>query len=207
MTISDSEQTINLAIMASGSGSNAEAVVKHFQRHPIVNVKLILSNKPTAFVLRRAAALDVPSMVFTRQDFYESDKVVSLLQNMKIDWVILAGFLWLVPDNLLKAYPNKIINIHPALLPKYGGKGMYGMNVHQAVVNAKEKQSGITIHLLNEKFDEGPTLFQAHVDVEENDTPETVAQKIHALEHEHFPRVIEETVLNNVKMQDSRHKT
>lgn len=206
MTNSGSDK-INLAIMASGSGSNAEAIVKHFQHHPRVTVKIILSNKPDAYVLVRAAQFDVPTKVFSRQDFYESDKVVELLRNMKIDWVILAGFLWLVPENLLKAYPNKIINVHPALLPKYGGKGMYGMKVHQAVVTAKEKQSGITIHLLNDKYDEGPTLFQTHVDINENDTPETVAEKIHKLEHEHFPRVIEETVLSRHKTQDARSKT
>jgi phosphoribosylglycinamide formyltransferase 1 len=196
MTSSGSDKQINLAIMASGSGSNAEAIVKHFQNHPTINVKLILSNKPDAYVLVRAAQYDIPTKVFSRQDFYESDKVVELLQNMKIDWIILAGFLWLVPNNLLQAYPNKIINIHPALLPKYGGKGMYGMKVHQAVVAAKEKQSGITIHLLNDKYDDGPTLFQAVTDIDENDSPETVAKKIHALEHQHFPRVIEETVLS-----------
>jgi phosphoribosylglycinamide formyltransferase 1 len=194
MTSSGSD-VINLAIMASGSGSNAEAIIRRFKNHPCIYVKLVLSNKPTAYVLQRAAQLDVPSMVFNREEFYQTDKVVNVLKDLRIDWVILAGFLWLVPDNLLKAFPNKIINIHPALLPKYGGKGMYGMNVHQAVVNAKEKQSGITIHLLNEKYDDGPALFQTTCDIDANDTPENVAEKIHKLEHEHFPRVIEETVL------------
>lgn len=195
MVNSDSERhVINLAIMASGSGTNAEAIINHFRNHPFINVKLILSNKPDAFVLQRAAKFNIPSTVFTRHDFCNSDKVVDLLKSNDINWVILAGFLWLVPDNLLKAFPDKIINIHPALLPKYGGKGMYGMNVHQAVVAAKEKQSGITIHLLNDRFDEGPVLFQAFVDLNENDKPETVAQKIHELEHKHFARVIEETV-------------
>jgi len=192
---SDSEQrTINLAILASGNGSNAETIVRHFEVHPFIKVKLILSNRPDAMVLHRASKLDVPSMVFTREDFYESDRVVKLLQNMQIDWVILAGFLWLVPDNLLKAYPNKIINLHPALLPKYGGKGMYGANVHKAVLAAKEKQSGITIHLLNDRFDEGPILFQATCEVSEKDTPETLAYRIHSLEYEHFPFVIERTI-------------
>jgi phosphoribosylglycinamide formyltransferase 1 len=194
MTSSGSD-AINLAIMASGSGSNAEAIIRRFKNHPHIKVKLVLSNKPTSFVLQRAAQLDVPSMVFNREEFYQTDKVVNVLKDLRIDWVILAGFLWLVPDNLLKSFPNKIINIHPALLPKYGGKGMYGMNVHQAVVNAKEKQTGITIHLLNDKYDEGPTLFQATCDIDPNDTPEHVAQKIHKLEHELFPRVIEQTVL------------
>lgn len=196
MTSSGSDQrVVNLAILASGSGSNAEAIVTHFRNHPFVKVKFILSNKPDAYVLQRAGKLDVPSAVFGREEFYNSDRVVELLQSMNINWIILAGFLWLVPDNLLKAYPNKIINIHPALLPKYGGKGMYGMKVHQAVIAAKEKQSGITIHLLNDKYDEGPTLFQAHVDIEETDTPETLAQKIHALEHKHFPTVIENAIM------------
>lgn len=196
MTSSGSDQrVVNLAILASGSGSNAEAIVNHFRNHPFIKIKLILSNKPDAFVLQRAGKLDIPSAVFNREEFYTSDRVVDLLQSMKIDWIVLAGFLWLVPENLLKAYPNKIINIHPALLPKYGGKGMYGMKVHQAVIAAKEKQSGITIHLLNAKYDEGPTLFQAHVDIEENDTAETLAQKIHTLEHKHFPTVIENIIV------------
>lgn len=188
------KRNINLAIMASGSGTNAEAIINHFKDHPTIDVKLVLSNKPDAYVLQRAGKLNIPSMVFSRDEFYNSDKVVELLKNMNIDWIILAGFLWLVPDNLLKSYHDRIINIHPALLPKYGGKGMYGMKVHQAVLAAKEKQSGITIHLLNDKYDDGPILFQAKVDVDENDTAESLAQKIHEVEHEYFPKVIEETL-------------
>ncbi len=185
----------NLAIFASGGGTNAENIANYLKGNKEVCVKLILSNKKDAFVLERAKDLGIPSHIFSRQDFYETDQVVNLLESHQIDWIILAGFLWLIPDNLIKAYPNKIINIHPALLPKFGGKGMYGTRVHQAVVDAGEIESGITIHLVNEKYDEGKILFQASCEVEKNETAESLAAKIHQLEHTHFPKVI----LNQVK--------
>lgn len=182
----------NIAIFASGSGSNAENIIKYFSNRDTAKVKLILSNKREAFVLKRATVLGVNSFFFERRDFYDSDKVLSLLLSEKIDFVVLAGFLWLVPDNILKTYSGRIVNIHPALLPAYGGKNMYGERVHRAVIDNREKESGITIHSVNSVYDEGEILFQARCKVEPDDTPETLSDRIHALEYEHFPRVIEE---------------
>lgn len=189
----DTNRPPRLAIFASGSGSNAQKIVEYFQQKPQkAEIRLILSNKAKAGVLDRAAALGVPSKVFDREDFYTNGSVLALLKSEQIDWVILAGFLWLVPTELLEAYPNRVVNLHPALLPKFGGKGMYGMNVHQAVINAKETETGITIHYANAAFDEGKVIFQAKCKVEVQDTPEIVAEKIHQLEHQHFPKVIAE---------------
>lgn len=188
---------MNLAIFASGNGSNAQRIAEYFSNHPSIKVSLIITNKKDAYVIERAKNLDIPYMYFNRADFYESNKILDTLHENNIDWIILAGFLWLVPTNLLQNYPNHIINIHPALLPKYGGKGMYGMNVHKAVIDAKEKASGITIHFVNEKYDEGKHIFQTHCTIDNNDTPESLAQKIHLLEYEHFPVIIEKTILNN----------
>lgn len=185
----------HLAIFASGSGTNAENIINYFQHSENVNVDLVLCNKPNAGVLSRAKKLGITHQVFNREEFYNSDKVVELLQEKNIDWIILAGFLWLVPKNLLKAFPDKIINIHPALLPKYGGKGMYGSKVHEAVVENKEVETGVTIHFVNEVYDDGKTIFQATCKVEDGDTPDMVANKVHALEYEHFPRVIEELIV------------
>lgn len=181
-----------IAIFASGSGSNAENIANYFDSSDEVEVSLILSNKEDAFVLQRAENLGIAHASFTREDFYNSDKIITLLADTQIDMVVLAGFLWLVPDNLLASYPNRIVNIHPSLLPKYGGKGMYGDRVHLAVVNNKETESGITIHLVNEHYDEGQVVFQAKCEVLPSDDADALAQKIHALEYEHFPRVIAE---------------
>jgi len=181
-----------IAIFASGSGSNAENIAHYFKSNPEVEISLILSNKKNAFVLERANKLNIPSQTFTRADFYETNAIVDLLENKKIDLVVLAGFLWLVPDSLIQAYPNAIVNIHPALLPNYGGKGMYGMHVHNTVIANNEKESGITIHIVNEKYDEGKTILQAKCKIEENDTAEDLANKIHELEYEHFPRAVED---------------
>ena len=185
---------IQIAILASGSGSNAENIVHYFKNHPNIKVSIILTNNENAKVLDRAERLGVPSAIFNRDEFSRSQYV---LENYlkEIDYVILAGFLWMVPENLIKAFPNKIINIHPALLPNYGGKGMYGMNVHNAVVANKEKKSGISIHYVNEHYDEGEIIFQAEVELSSEDTPEDVASKIHTLEYEHFPKVIEKEIL------------
>ena len=179
-----------IAIFASGSGSNAENIFDFFKSHKDVEISVILSNNSKAGVLERASRLGVSSLVFQRDAFYKSDEVVDHLLGLEIDLIVLAGFLWLVPPNLIKAFPNKIINIHPALLPKYGGKGMYGDYVHQAVCAAKEKESGITIHYVNEEYDEGNVIFQKTVPLEPGEDPRMIAEKIHELEYAFFPQVI-----------------
>ncbi|CAA9256228.1 MAG: Phosphoribosylglycinamide formyltransferase [uncultured Cytophagales bacterium] len=184
-----------IAIFASGSGSNAQRIAEYFAGHPHVRVGLILTNNPRAGVIDRARQLDIPVVVFTREQFYGPGGVVAQLQFFNIDFVVLAGFLWLVPESLIAAYPDRIVNIHPALLPAYGGKGMYGMKVHEAVVAAGEKASGITIHLIDNEYDRGRIVFQAQCPVTPADTPADVARKVQALEHEHFPPVIEKLVL------------
>lgn len=183
----------NIAIFASGSGTNAENIIQYFHQNnnPKHKVKLILSNKKQAKVHDRAKSLNVKSITFSRDDFYSSERVIDLLKEHEIDFIVLAGFLWLVPKKLVQSFQNKIVNIHPALLPKYGGKGMYGDFVHKAVIEAKEKESGITIHWVNENYDEGDIIFQAKCEVNENDTPESLAKKIHQLEYDYFPKVIE----------------
>jgi len=178
----------NLVIFASGSGSNAENLINYFQGHLHIQVTEVLSNNPKAYVHQRADNLGIPSRTFTKSEFTDT-AFLKILGNA--DYIILAGFLWLIPNYLVQAFPNKIINIHPALLPKYGGKGMYGEYVHKAVIKAKEKESGITIHLVNEAYDEGEHLFQAKCPVEETDTPASLAQKIHQLEYAHFPQAVE----------------
>ena len=185
-----------IVIFASGSGTNAENIIKYFQKSNVANVVRVLSNKKDAKVLDRSNSLNVSCMYFSRNDFYDSDKVLNLLVE-EADFIVLAGFLWRVPENIIKMFSKKIVNIHPALLPKYGGKGMYGMNVHNAVVENKEKETGITIHYVNKHYDEGAIIFQAKTEVDKLDTPEDVAQKIHALEYEHFPKIIEKTILEN----------
>lgn len=182
----------NIAIFASGSGTNAERICRYFKDSSEVAISLILSNNADAGVLERARKLDVAHAVFSREAFYKTDQILEQLVALKIDLIVLAGFLWLIPSNLLKAFPNRIINIHPALLPDYGGKGMYGRHVHEAVIAAGERQSGITIHFVNEAYDEGQIIFQAKVDIEAADTPDTLASKIHQLEHQHYPAVIEQ---------------
>lgn len=180
-----------IAIFASGSGSNAENIFNYFKENENVEISLILTNNANAFVIERAKNLDVKSYVFSKTDFLNSDSILTVLAENKIDLVVLAGFLLKIPENLIKSYPNKIVNIHPALLPKYGGKGMYGDNVHKAVVEAKEVESGITIHFVNENYDEGKIIFQAKCPVLDSDTYEDVAAKVHKLEYEHFPKVID----------------
>jgi phosphoribosylglycinamide formyltransferase-1 len=186
----------HIVILASGSGTNAENIIKYFKNNTLISVVQVLSNKKDAKVLERAKRLNINSIYFDRGDFYTSDKILTILKE-KADFIVLAGFLWKIPDNIIEAFPNKIINIHPALLPKYGGKGMYGMHVHNAVVKNKEQESGITIHYVNENYDEGAIIFQAKVAIETSDSPEDVAQKIHKLEYKHFPKVIEEVILKN----------
>ena len=180
-----------IAIFASGSGSNAQKILEHFKHHDQGEVVLILTNNPQAYVLQRADNFEIPSHIFSRHEFYQTDDVVKLLKSMEVDLIVLAGFLWLVPASLLKAFPNQIINIHPSLLPKYGGKGMYGDNVHKAVLANGETESGITIHFVNEHFDEGETIHQAKFKIEPGDTLDTVKLKGQQLEHQHFPKAIE----------------
>lgn len=180
-----------IAIFASGSGSNAEKIAAHFSESPDTRVDLILTNNPQAGVIKRAEALHIPVVVFDRTTFYKTDRIQALLLNQKIDLIVLAGFMMLVPESLVKAFPEKIVNIHPALLPKYGGKGMYGHFVHEAVVNARESESGITIHFVNERYDEGNIIFQSTCAVDPLDSPEDVARKVQELEHLHYPSVIE----------------
>ena len=181
----------NIAIFASGSGTNAENIIRYFKDNEHYSVSLVVSNKEDAGVLARAKALEVPFAVLPKPSWSSGVEVQSLLQSHNIDFIVLAGFLLHIPDVLLHDYPNKIINIHPSLLPKYGGKGMYGDRVHQAVVAAGDKESGITIHYINEHYDEGGIIFQATCPVLPTDTPDEVAAKVHQLEYLHFPAVIE----------------
>lgn len=187
---------INLTILASGSGTNAENIGKYFADHQQIQVRNILSNKTDAYVHTRAKNLNIPSDSFTRSEFQDESFIRRFEQ---VDYIILAGFLWLIPPYLVKAFPNRIINIHPALLPKFGGKGMYGSHVHEAVISAGEKESGITIHLVNEIYDDGKALFQAKCEIAERDSPDDLAKKIHRLEYEHFPRVIEEYIQSHTE--------
>ncbi len=179
-----------LAIFASGSGTNAQRIMEFFRDSREAEVALVLSNKQDAFVLERAVKFGVPIRVFDRYEFYETTRILDLLLENDISLIVLAGFLWMVPDYILKAFPGRIINIHPALLPKYGGKGLYGMKVHDTVIREKEKESGISIHYVNEKYDEGEIIFQARCSVDPSDTPETLASKIHELEYRWYPEVI-----------------
>jgi phosphoribosylglycinamide formyltransferase 1 len=187
-----------IAIFASGSGTNAQRIVEYFHEKKSAQVVLILSNKPDAYVLTRAKNLGIPSRVFDRKEYNETENLALEIKSLGVDLVVLAGFLWKVPAYLITAFPDKIINIHPALLPKYGGKGMYGHHVHEAVIAAKEKSSGITIHYVNEHYDEGKIIRQASCAIDDSDSPETLAEKIHLLEYEHFPLAIEE-VLNGLE--------
>ncbi len=187
-----------IAIFASGAGSNAAKIIDHLKNHSSIKVSLVVCNKPGAGVLAIADANSIPYILIEKEPFFRGDAYLPVLREHKIDFIVLAGFLWKIPAALIAAYPNKMVNIHPALLPKYGGKGMYGMKVHESVLAAGEKESGITIHFVNEHFDEGEPVFQASCIVEDTDTPETLAQKIHALEHTHFPVVIEKLIHTSV---------
>ncbi len=182
-----------IAIFASGSGTNAEALVRYFENRADVEISLILANKPDAYVLTRAENLGIPSSVFNRTEFREGI-VLERLVDQQIDFVVLAGFLWLVPSEMIARFENKIINIHPSLLPKYGGKGMYGARVHEAVIASDDTQSGITIHLVDEIYDNGRILCQEKVQVAPDDTPDSLAQKIHKLEHIYFPQTVEKYI-------------
>lgn len=186
----------NIAIFASGNGTNAEQIMEYFKDNRCIRIAYLFSNNRDAFVLKRAEKFNVPTQVFTRNEFYNLNGIVPFLLEKNIHFIVLAGFLWLVPKALIKAYHNKIVNIHPALLPAYGGKGMYGHHVHQSVIANNEKESGITIHYVNEQYDSGDIIFQARCPVVENDTSDTLAKRIHELEHKHFPQIIESVVTN-----------
>jgi phosphoribosylglycinamide formyltransferase 1 len=184
----------NIAIFASGSGTNAENIIKYFSNRKTGKVTLVLSDNLEAYVLRRAAKYNVKSIFFERTDFYGSDNVLDTLLKHKIDFVVLAGFMLLIPENILNNFDGRIVNIHPALLPKYGGKGMYGEYVHKAVLANNENESGITIHYVNRFYDEGNIIFQAKCRVMPGDTPESLASRVHELEYAHFPEVIENLI-------------
>jgi phosphoribosylglycinamide formyltransferase-1 len=184
-----------IAIFASGSGTNAENLVQFFRTNPAGRVEMILTNRPDAGVIHRAKTLGVETILFDREQFYETGAIVKLLQERDIEFIVLAGFLWLVPAALLNVYRGRVVNIHPALLPKYGGKGMYGNRVHEAVIASGDKNSGITIHHVNQAYDEGDVIFQASCPVMKDDTADSLASRIHQLEYKHFPAEIEK-ILN-----------
>lgn len=187
-----------IAIFASGSGSNAENIILFFASNPKIIVNSVFCNVPDAFVLERAKKHHIPTHIFNREELKNPEKILKMLKESGIDLIVLAGFLWFMPADITAAFRNRIINIHPALLPAYGGKGMYGMKVHEAIIAAGEKESGITIHYVNDHYDEGAILFQAKCNITGEDTPETLATKIHALEQAHFPSIIEKVVNNNL---------
>jgi phosphoribosylglycinamide formyltransferase 1 len=183
-----------IAIFASGAGTNAARIIDHFRDHPLIKVALIVCNRAGAGVLTVAEKAGIPSLLIEKTAFLQGSAYVDELRSKNIGFIVLAGFLWKIPGRLIQAFPGRIINIHPALLPKYGGKGMYGSFVHEAVIKAGDKETGITIHYVDEEYDHGKPIFQAKVVVEADDTPETLAKKVHLLEYEHFPRIIEEVI-------------
>lgn len=182
---------INIALFASGSGTNVENIYNYFRNNDRINICCILCNKPDAYVLTRAKNLNIDFLVFNREDFANSDKILSFLNAKNVNFIVLAGFLWLIPSWLIKNYKDRILNIHPALLPKYGGKGMYGDKVHQAVYDNKEQETGITIHIVDDNYDEGKIVFQSRVKVDPLDTPDSIASKVHELEYKYYPTIIE----------------
>jgi phosphoribosylglycinamide formyltransferase 1 len=190
-----------IAIFASGSGTNAQRIIEYFKGNALVSIDLVLSNNPDAYVLKRAGTCGIPAHVFSRGSFYDTREMLDVLNRYGITFIVLAGFLWLIPGYLLEAYPRRIINIHPALLPAYGGKGMYGMRVHESVLAAKEQESGISIHYVNTEYDDGQIIFQAKCRVDAADTPESLARKIHSLEYRYYPEIIEKLL---VKDQEDR---
>jgi phosphoribosylglycinamide formyltransferase-1 len=183
---------INAAIFASGEGTNAENLITYFKNDPRIKIKLVITNRDDAGVIRKAEAHKKTVQIISKEALNNyTDQIIEFLRTEKIDLIILAGFLLKIPEKLVKAFPNKIVNIHPALLPNYGGKGMYGMKVHEAVINAKDKESGISIHFVNEEYDKGAIILQVTCEISANDTADTLAQKVHQLEYEHFPKAIE----------------
>lgn len=194
----------NLAIFSSGTGSNAARIIRYFHGHPSISVQLIVCNNAEAGVVNIAAEAGIPVLLIEKEQFFRGSAYIPELKARNIGFIVLAGFLWKIPSQLVVAYRHRIVNIHPALLPAFGGKGMYGSHVHEAVIAAGEKESGITIHYVDELYDHGQPIFQAKVAVEPDDTPATLAKKIQFLEHNHFPRVIEEVVKSSLKMPGTR---
>ena len=192
-----SYQLKRIAVFASGAGTNAENLIRYFRNSKVAGVEVVFTNKPDAGVIQRARKLEVPCIIFNRNQFYESDEIINLLKEKKIDWIVLAGFLWKIPPALIAAFPGRIVNIHPALLPEFGGKGMYGSHVHEAVIRSGAGESGISIHLVDENYDRGKIIFQAKIKVEKDDSPESLTQKIHGLEYKHFPVVVETLIAEN----------
>lgn len=185
-----SASRLRIAIFASGAGSNARQLIRYFEQHPLAQVQLVVCNKPGAGVLEIAAAAGIATLMVERERFFRGDAYLPVLQQAEIGLVVLAGFLWKIPESLVLAYTGRMVNIHPALLPKFGGKGMYGLQVHAAVLAAGETESGITIHFVDNRYDHGTALFQARCPVAPNDTPESLAARVHALEHKHYPQVV-----------------
>ncbi|MGC1391968.1 MAG: phosphoribosylglycinamide formyltransferase [Bacteroidales bacterium] len=181
----------NIAILASGNGTNAENIIKYFSNKNTAKVSLVLSNNRQAAVLKRAEANNIRTVFFEHKEFYVTGKVLRYLLLYKIDFIVLAGFLWLVPENIIEQYAGRIINIHPALLPLYGGKGMYGEAVHKAVIDSHDTESGITIHYVNKFYDKGDIIFQTRIKINPSDTTDSLAEKVHTLEYQHYPKVIE----------------
>lgn len=196
-----SANKFRIAIFASGGGTNAEEIFKYFKNHSQIEVVLLLSNRPDAYALQRASNHHIDTVVFNRQQFAEGTHITNALNSAGVTHIVLAGFLWLIPEYLISAFPDKIVNIHPALLPRYGGKGMYGSKVHEAVKAAGDLETGITIHLVNSKYDEGRILFQGRCDLSRDHSPEEIAACVHKLEYEHYPRVIEEWILRDAKVR------
>jgi len=195
------EKNVNLAIFASGSGTNAENIIKYFKDHGYIRVIRVYCNNPQAYVINRGKPYEIPVTLFGKEDFVENGLVHQKLKEELIDYIILAGFLWKIPDFLIQQFSGRILNIHPALLPKYGGKGMYGERVHQAVLAAGEMESGISIHRVDEAYDHGEIVFQFKCPVLPEDTPETLANRIHKLEYEYYPKIIEEVIVSDGKRQ------
>ncbi len=189
--INNSVKMKNIALFASGNGTNVQRIAEYFKNSKEVRISLVMTNNPEAGVLKRAENLNLPYDIFTKEQFYHSSEIIDKLKKLNIDLIVLAGFLWLVPSKMIKSFPDKIINIHPALLPKYGGKGMYGQHVHQAVIKNREKKSGITIHYVNNKYDEGQIIFQSEIEISNGETPQSLAEKIHQHEYKYFPLIIE----------------
>jgi len=187
-----------IAIFASGSGSNAQKIMELFKHSAEIEIALVLTNNPDAYVLQRADNFEIPVHIFDRKEFYETSHIADLLKNLDIDLIVLAGFLWLIPKNLITEYPGRMVNIHPALLPKFGGKGMYGDHVHQAVMDTGETEGGITIHYVNENYDEGEYIYQAKYKIDKSDNLEMIKFKGQQLEHQHYPRIVE-SILKKIK--------
>ncbi|HEY9184068.1 MAG TPA: phosphoribosylglycinamide formyltransferase [Salegentibacter sp.] len=197
MALHSNSSLKKIVIFASGTGTNTENIIKYFKDSSLARVVAVFSNRKSAKVLKKAHDLEVKALYFDREALYSSNEVLHVLEDIKPDLIVLAGFLWVFPDSILKKFPKKVINIHPALLPNYGGKGMFGVKVHEAVINNKDIESGISIHYVNERYDEGEIIFQTKIKVDEDETPDSLAGKIHQLEYKHFPEVIEQLLQQN----------